>query len=157
MRNKKYHSSTKRFAQSPQHKEDSAALLCAHVFKSVAITLGIGIGLIFIFSLLAYFMQDPNTLIRPLGLLGAAMTAFAGGIASGRLHKHSALLCGLLNGSVTMGILMLLSLFFVQHASNDPIWLSALLHIAFLLLSVLGAFVGLPRMSVKKKKKSHLR
>ena len=157
MNNKKYRSSTKRVSHPDSHKEDSAELLCSHVLKSVSITLGIGIGLIFILSLLAYFMQDPNRFVRPLGLLGAAITAFAGGIASGRLHKHSALLCGLLNGSVTMGILMLVSLFFVQHASNDPLWLSALLHVVFLLLSVLGAFVGLPRMSVKKKKKSHLR
>ena len=157
MNNKKYRSSTKRVSHPDPHKEDSAELLCSHVLKSVSITLGIGIGLIFILSLLAYFMQDPNRFVRPLGLLGAAITAFAGGIASGRLHKHSALLCGLLNGSVTMGILMLVSLFFVQHASNDPLWLSALLHVVFLLLSVLGAFVGLPRMNVKKKKKTHLR
>lgn len=152
MNTKKQRSNIKRHANTSSSAEDNAATLLAHTVRSTLITLLFGGAIIVTLSLLAYFIEAPNTFIRPLGILGAALTAFLGGITSARLHKHSALLCGMLNGLSVMAILMLISLFFSSYASDDPIWLSLILHVVFLLLSVVGAFCGLPRMKEKRKK-----
>lgn len=135
-----------------QKEEDSPALLVKHIGKSMLITAGAGILLTLICSLAAYFYSDPDKLIRPLALVSCGMTALIGGFGAVRIHGHSALVCGLLNGSLMTAAMLLVSLFFTAHASGYSAGIACLLHAAFFLLSVAGAYIGLRRKPKKKKR-----
>lgn len=135
---------------APSPKEEMPMGRITDLGKSLLITLGIGILLTLIASLIAYFSPDPNALIRPLGICAAALTALFGGFAAVRIHGHEALLCGILNGSVFMGLMILVSLFFKAEASGYAAWLSCLLHAGFVLLSIAGAYLGLKRKTRKR-------
>ena len=119
--------------------------LLGHALRCLPITFGLGLLILLSFSLIAYFMENPLDWILPLGLASAALTAFFGGFVMARMHRHSALLCGLLEGTLSGSIILVLSLFFVKHATAYPTWLSCLIHAGFLLCSVAGAYAGLPR------------
>ena len=140
-------------AQHTQAAQDSPLLLGKHIGKSLLITVLASLSLLLILSLAAYFYSDPDQLIRPLGLCSAGLAAFIGGIAAVRIHGHSALICGLLNGCAFTIILLLLSLFFRSHASGYSTGIACLLHAAILLISVGGAFLGLRRAPKHKHKR----
>ena len=114
--------------------------------------MGIGLLLIVIASLAAYFSPNPNTLIAPLAIAAAGLTAFIGGVIAVRIHGGGALVCGLLNGSVFMTLMMLLSLCFARYASGYSAGISCLLHAGFVLLSVAGGYVGIRKKKVGKRK-----
>lgn len=139
-------------AKKAQPEEDSPALLARHMGKSLLITVGVGILLTVICSLIAYFCADPDSMIRPLSFCAAALTALAGGFIAVRIHKHAALICGLLNGSLCTALMILASLFFRAYSSGYAAWLSCLLHIGFMLLSVAGAYIGLQHGTKSTKK-----
>ncbi len=134
-----------RKAQRSQPEEDSAALWVKHLTKSLLITLAASLILMLGGSLIAYFTPDPNAIVHPISLACASLTALIGGFSAVRIHKRSALLCGLLNGSLATALMMLLSLFFKNYASGYSAGISAVLHAAFILCSVAGAFLGLPK------------
>ena len=136
-----------------QETQDSPWLLAKHMGKSLLITIGTSIALLLIFSLIAYFYADPDQLIQPLGLIGAGLAALIGGLAAVRIHGHSALICGLLNGCAFTVILLLFSLFFRSYASGYSAGIACLLHTAILLFSVAGAFLGLRRSPKSKHKR----
>ncbi len=136
-----------------QKNEASSSLLPLDIAKSMLVTLGLGGAFLLLLSLFAYFQKDPDSWTLPLGILASALTAFCGGIAAVRIHGHSALICGLLNGAVLLAIMMLLSLFFVDHASGHSALISALLHAGVPILSVLGAYLGLPKAKAPRRKK----
>lgn len=131
-------------------EEESPALWVKHLSRSMLVTLAAALVLTLGSSLIAYFTPNPNALVRPLSFVAAALTALIGGFAAVRIHKHAALLCGLLNGSLATALMMLVSLFFTAHSSGYSAGISALLHAAFILFSVAGAFLGLPK-GVKRK------
>ncbi|MBQ8440059.1 MAG: TIGR04086 family membrane protein [Clostridia bacterium] len=141
-------------ARATVAEEDSPALWVKHLGKSLLFTVLSGFGILLILSLIAYFYKDPNALILPLALAGAALTAFLGGIWAVRIHGHSALICGLLNGCLLMGLMMLLSLFFTDRGAGYSTGIACLLHAGVPFLSVLGAYSGL-RRSPKKKNRNH--
>lgn len=134
---------------------NASARMVVHLAKSVGVTMLIGLFLLFACSAIAYLCPDPNSPIQALGLIASALTALFGGMAAVKIHKHAALLCGLLNGLATMAWMLLLSLFFATYASAYSASISCLLHLSFLGLSVLGACLGLPKSSGKRKKKKH--
>jgi len=141
-----------RVAQRSQPEDNSSpALFFRHIGKSVAITLFCGIALLLAFSLLAYFLPDPTAYITPMALIAAALTALIGGFCAVRIHGHSALLCGLCNGTVLMGIMILASLFLRRHALGYSPLMSCLVHVALLLLSVLGGYLGLKKAKPHRK------
>ncbi|MBE6552856.1 MAG: TIGR04086 family membrane protein [Ruminococcaceae bacterium] len=119
--------------------------------KSLAITLLAGALSLLSCALLAYFLPNPNPWIKPLSLFAAALTALIGGGASARLQKQSPPLSGLLNGSVFMAAMILLSLFMRSRASGYSALLAILLHAGFLLFSVLGGILGKKKPKVKRK------
>ena len=139
-------------AKKAQAVNNSPLLLIKHTAKSFFITLGIGTLLSLISSLIAYFYADPHQLIPPLALLSSALTAFWGGWVAVRLHGHSALLCGTLNGALFTLLMILFSLFFRSYASGYAAWQSCFLHVGFFLLSIAGAYVGLHKKAGSPKK-----
>ena len=147
-------SSSRRRSSTPS-KSTSFSSFLKRMLKSLLFTLLCGLLLILIFSLGVYFYPDPDTLIPPLALLASALTALLGGIFSIRIHGQGILLSGLCNGCATTAALMLLSLFFTKHASGYSAGIALLLHAAFLLLSVLGAYLGMRRAAPKKWKKRY--
>ena len=128
-------------------------LWVTHLGKGLLITLASGVGILVIFSLVAYFYTDPNALILPLALAGAGLTALIGGLVTVRMHGHSALFCGLLNGCMLMVVMMVLSLFFTKEGIGYSTGTSCLLHAGVPILSVLGAYLGLRRSPTKKHRK----
>ena len=140
---------TPRHADPP---EDSLSLWVQHLKKSFLITLLVGTVLLFAASLGCYFLPDPYPWIRPMSVAASMLTAAVGGFSCVKLHKHSALLCGLLNGSLLMLLMLLLSLFLKPYAAGYSAGISALLHLATLLFSVAGAFLGLHGKPKKRKR-----
>lgn len=138
----------RRSANPPE--EDSPALWAKHLFKSLLITALAALLLTVGSALIAYFSADPAALVRPLGLITAALTAVIGGFAAVRIHRRAALFCGLLNGSLATALMILVSLFFTGHSSGYSAGISALLHTAFILFSVMGSFLGLPKEGKRK-------
>ena len=123
-----------------------------HLLKSLGITLLTALVLLLLASLAAYFSPDPAKMVQPLALLSSLLTALVGGFAAVRIHGHSALLCGLCNGMLFLALMLPTSLFFTPFASGYSALISCLLHVAFLLLSMLGGYLGLKKGKPKKKK-----
>ena len=140
----------KKAAREPE--KDSLQLL-TDLGKSLLCSLAIAMALLLVAALIAYFLEDPKIAILPLGLLCSALTAFLGGFLAIRIHRQGALICGFCNGALLSLLMLLASLFFRTEASGYSALLSALLHVGFLLLSVGGAFAGLPRQGHKQKRR----
>lgn len=150
-RTKKAGNRTKR-AQHGTASADSPARFFRDIGKSALWSLLTGLLLLLIFSLVAYFTPDPNRWILPLGILAAALTALLGGVYAIRLHGHAAFLCGLSVGCVLFAVMLLASLFLIPLASGYPAWVSCLLHVGFLVLSVAGAVIGKKKPKRRKTK-----
>lgn len=141
-----------RAARRAQTEDDaSSALFFRHIGKSFAITLLTAAALLLAASLLAYFLPDPAAYVTPLALTAAALTALIGGFCAARIHGRSALLCGLCNGMLFMGGMILVSLLLRRHAMGYGALESCLLHVGFLLCSVLGGFLGLKKAQPRRK------
>ena len=132
-------------------EEDNSTQLFRHALIGFLISLLATPLLLLICTLIAYFSPDPNLLILPLGITSAALCALIGGFSAARLHGHTALLCGLTNAILLTVFMLVLSLFFRSQASHYSTGISILLHSLIPLLSVTGAYFGLP----KAKKRSH--
>ena len=143
---------TRRAQPSRPEAEDSPGFLMQNVAKSLFLTVLIALGLLLLLSLGLYFSPNPTPLIAPIGIAAACISATVGGMIAAKMHKHSALLCGLLNGCDMSALMLLASLFFRSHASGYPAWLSALLHVAFFACSVFGGYLG-SRTATRKKRK----
>ena len=143
--------------KAPQHNtspaEETPVLWIKHLCKSFLITIASGFGLLLALSLAAYFYSDPNLLIHPMALIVAGLTALIGGIAAVRIHGHSALICGLLNGCILLGVMLLLSLFFKGQGIGYSAGVSCLLHAGIPVLSVAGAYLGLRRSPKKRSRR----
>ena len=118
-------------------KRLQSPILCAWI-----ITLGIGILLLLSGAILAYFQEDPNQWIMPLGYAAVFITALGGGYAAGRLHGKAPFTAGLINGALLLAVMLPLSLCFGSLASGHSMVLSALLHGAVPICSALGATAG---------------
>ena len=131
-------------ARKDKTTEDSASL-ARNVLKSIGVSILTALISLLALSTAAYFTPDPASLLSPLGLFACALTAFIGGFCAVKLHKKSALLCGLCNGCAMMALMLVVSLCFRDAASSYSPLISCLFHLGFLLFAVLGAFAALPR------------
>lgn len=146
---KKTKNGAKRAADTAQ---PPAKLWANHLAKSLLISLSTGLALLLIGTTIAYFTPNPSDWVAWLGFLAALITATVCGYSMAKLHGHAALLCGLYAGSACMLVLLLISLFFKEHASGYVAWLSCLLHAGFVLCAVVGASIGI-RPPKKRKKR----
>ena len=104
-------------------------------------------------SLAAYFTPDPASLARPLGLAASFLTALTGGYCTAKIHRREALLCGLLTGGAMLCVMLLLSLALSSLSSGHSVGLSVGLHLAFPLLSTVGAFLGIRKKPTASKRR----
>lgn len=132
---------------------DSPAVFCKRLGISAAVTIAVGMGLLLIGALAAYFFPNPSSVILPIGIAASGLTALIGGMISSRILKKGALLCGLSNGCVLLSLMLLLSLCMIQYSTHYSALTSFLLHLGFILLSVLGAFLGIGRAKKHGPKK----
>lgn len=123
------------------------AIFTKQTFTAFLITLAIGAGLILMLSLGAYFHPDPDSIIRPLALVAAALTAFFGGFTAGKLRGGAPAVCGLINGILLTALMLLLSLCFRAHSSGYSPLVSTLIHAAVPVLSFVGALLGTKKTS----------
>ncbi len=147
------HKPHKRPTRPIQEDNTSPALWFAHLARALLFTAGIGALLSVIASLIAYFTPDPDRWVRPLGLGASFLTALLGGMVTARIHKSSALLCGLLHGCACTVLMLLTALLLKSLASGYTPMVSCLLHTGFFLCSVAGAYLGLPRVGKSKKRR----
>ncbi len=139
---------------------DSPALFARRLCISAGITAAIGLGLLLLGALGAYFFPNPSTVILPIGIAASAFTALFGGMVSSRIIGKNALLCGLSNGCVLLSVMLLLSLCMIEYSSHYASLTSFLLHLGFMLFSILGAELGFfhtkkhrPKKHVHKRSK----
>ena len=131
--------------RSPHTAQKQSALFSLETLRAFLITLAIGAGSILLLSLAAYFYPDPDRITLPLGLIAAALTSFLGGVVAKKRTGLAPALCGLVNGMLLMGLMILLSFFCLPHSHGYSALISTLLHAAVLILSVLGALAGSPK------------
>ena len=133
-------------AQRSAHSPDSrGALFSPETFRAFLLTLAIGAGCILLLSLAACFYPDPGSILLPLGYFAAALTSFFGGVMAKKCTGGAPALCGLINGMLLMGVMILFSFFFLSESHGYSALISSLLHAAVLILSVLGALAGAPK------------
>ena len=125
----------------------SGSILSSDTLRAYLYTIAIGLGSILILSLGVYFHSDPGTLVRPLGCVASALTAFFGGFIAGKLHGGAPAICGLVNGILLTCTMLLLSFFFLSESSGYSPLISTVLHTAVPVLSFLGALAGVKQKS----------
>ena len=145
-------------AQRSTHSPDSqGTLFSPETFRAFLLTLAIGAGCILLLSLAAYFFPDPGSIILPLGYLAVALTSFFGGVVAKKRTGGAPALCGLINGMLLMGVMILFSFFCRSESHGYSALISSLLHAAVLILSVLGALAGAPKpkSATRNRRKYH--
>ncbi len=70
------------------------------------------LGLLLLFSIIAYASPDPDALIAPLGFAGIILSCLAGGVGVGLGCRSGVLPCALLCSCAYLGLCLLLGLFF---------------------------------------------
>ncbi len=121
---------------------DSPVAWMRKLLLCVGSTLALGLTLLLVGSIGAYFCQNPSAVTAPVGIAAVALTALLGGMISAHVLKKSALLCGLFNGCAVLAVMLLLSLCMIKYSSHYSAWTALLLHLGFVLCSVLGAQLG---------------
>ncbi|MBE6600936.1 MAG: TIGR04086 family membrane protein [Ruminococcaceae bacterium] len=132
--------------------DDSILSWISSLLKALVIALAVGLFLLTFTAAALCFTSNPDRLIRPTALIIAAVSAVAGGFAIGKIRRHAALFCGLLEGSLLTLVFLLGSLFFKSESSGYSTVISCLLHIGFLLCTVLGAMLGIRPPKRKRRR-----
>ncbi len=137
--------------------DSQGVLFSIETLRAFLITLAIGAGSILLLSLAAYFYPDPDRITLPLGLIAAALTSFLGGVVAKKRTGIAPALCGLVNGMLLMGLMILLSFFCLPLSHGYSALISTLLHTAVLVLSVLGALAGAqkPKAATRSKRRKY--
>lgn len=120
--------------------------------RAFCLTLAVGAGIILCASLAAVLLPDPASATLALGLVAALLTAFLGGVITGKLHGSAPALCGLCNGALLLSLMLLCSLLLRGRAFGYSTALSVLLHTLIPLISVFGALVGTRRHGSRSKR-----
>ena len=109
--------------------------------------------LLFPISAIVYASADPNHYVIPASLLILYVSSLVGGFSAAKLNRGSALLCGILTGLLYLAILIPCSLLIDPTLSSDPgVALSLGLKGILLVVSVLGALIGVTNKKKRKRK-----
>lgn len=153
----------KRYRKSKEPKDGGteASLFVKSTLGSLLLSLAVGGGCLILCAFALTLTSDPLSLVLPLGLLSAALTALMGGFFATRIYKLPSLGAGLIHGILLTALSLLFSLFFAKnaacYATGYSAAVSTLLHAGVVGLSIGGAFLGgcahTPQKRHKRKKK----
>ena len=108
----------------------------------------------FVSAAVAYANADPDTFVGTFGLATSYISAIAAGFVSVRINKRNALVCGLMSGTAFALLLFLVSRFFDEsYSSGYSLPISIALRASTLLMSVLGAFIGIHKKSKPRRRR----
>ena len=113
-----------------------------------------GALLILLFGYICYTREDPDLLLKPLGLTALYVSSLCGGFVSSRFNKEQ----GLLSGAATGGIfaLFILVISFILRSEGEAVgFLGWILYLAVAFAGAVGGYIGKP--SAKKRRKKHNR
>ena len=125
----------------------------------VACAFGCAVGLatatclILICSLICLFSSDPDALTSPLSFAIMGASFFTAGFASSK-KKKAAIPCGLLSGGLMTAVCCLVALCIGDSTSLNlsPI-VSLLIRLSFIIVSIVGALVGVNTGTKRKRKR----
>ena len=110
-------------------------------------------ALLFLFALIAYRSKDPTGSIKIFSYTALALSSLFCGIVSGRLRRRQGIAVGVLGAVLMLSILTVLS--FAFGGISIPLWQTACLYAAVILLSIMGAILtGRPqerKRSIKRQ------
>lgn len=121
---------------------------------TLALLIAIAVGALLLAggAALIYALPALSAHASPLGTAIGALSALAGGVAAGRLHKHAGALAGVVFGVPYLAILLLLGRFV---STGIPLLGRVLGYGLLLLLSLLGGALGGMRLGGRKHRRRH--
>ncbi len=131
---------------------DGTVSVIKNCFIGMCIAIAVGFILLLIMSALALSFEDPDMSVGGMALAALYISALVGGFASVRMNSGEALLCGALVGAMLNVALVVISLFF---RGGDPEGFGVgelLTRGAVILMSVLGAYMGLHKKKRKRRR-----
>ena len=155
LQNKRHYSGHAHNTASSAMYVPKGIIPCSLAGTVIAIVLAVLIN--FIMAAVIYKTADPARYIVPAAFTSLYIAAFTGGGSASRLNGGSALLCGMLCGSIFIATGFMLSLFIQNGASDEYGIIGGLsLRVAIIFCSVFGAFIGTTKkISKNKKRKNH--
>lgn len=112
-----------------------------------------GMLLLLICSLICLFSQDPNKLISPLSVVCGILTYFIAGFAASK-KKAAAIPCGALSGAMVCIVFLIIKFVLDDSLSSGISFpVEALIRVSFIIVSILGALLGVNSTSKKRRRK----
>lgn len=140
-------------AQAPRKRtKPQQHTFCKNAFNAFLKTLLFAAVFLLVGSIAVTFLPDPASATAAVGILCAMLSAFTGGIIAGKIHRSAPALCGLTNGALLLALMLVGSLFFRERAAGYSVGTALALHIGILLLSIVGATLGVQQRSKKTKR-----
>ncbi len=112
-----------------------------------------GMLLLLICSLICLFSQDPNKLISPLSVVCGILTYFIAGFAASK-KKAAAIPCGALSGVMISIVFFIISFLLNDSLSSSISFpVEMLIRTSFIVVSILGALLGVNSTPKRKKRR----
>lgn len=134
---------------------EGASAIVRSGFIGAGVAALVALVLLFVATLVAYSGEDPDSMTGALGLAVSGLSAMSAGFCAVRINKRDALVCGALSGALLAFLFFFVSLFFSpSHSSGYPLAATLGLRGAMVVLSILGAYIGLHRGTPKRGRRS---
>jgi len=134
-----------------KHSHEAKRSIFFAAVQAQGIWILFAVALLLLFCTIAYYMEDPDSVLFPLSLCALYLSSIAGGMAAVRLSGDG-LMSGLLSGAMTV-ILVILFSFLPCPSSCSDIISSAGYLLMILPASVIGAVLGHKRKEKPKTKR----
>lgn len=129
-------------------------LKCSAIGCFSAIVLSVMLGIIA--AVILYQTGDPARYVTPVAFSVLYISALTGGFFASKLNGRSALLCGILSGTMILAFIILTSLLVNDHSNADyGVIELVLLYGAVIVCAIIGAFIGTTRKNSKYKKRKN--
>ena len=144
-------SSKKNLSTSPR-ATTSVGVLRASLFGMATATVS-AVILLLICSFICMLSSDPSKLISPLSVVCNILIYFIAGFAASK-KKAAALPCGALSGGLTCILFFIITLLLDNAlSSNLSFPVELLIRLSFIVVSILGALLGVNSTPKRRKRK----
>lgn len=146
-------------SRTKKEAKNASGLRWKPALIALGISIGIGLILLLLASLIASLTPDPGRWIRPLAIAFSAVMYLLAGMVAAKFRPDAPLSAGSANGLLLSALSLALSLLFRKSATALPAWENALLHAGMILLALAGAylyvFIRKNRSNGRKRKRKH--